>query len=95
MIDSIHYERLVDNGIKIYENKEALMLYFENDFISENASDIVTIKADSYIALEKQFYYDCFSNSVHRSTKGNFNRCKKAFEKYSENTMKALKEKAG
>lgn len=56
---------------KVLENRKAVVVYFE--------------LSGSYMAIEKQTSGKeyTFSGLYHRSTRGDFKRCKKAFEKYS------------
>ena len=62
---------------KVLENKEAEVRYIGNG---------------KYIAIDKQIRGQGFGRSPYyqRSTTGDFKRAKKAFEKYSPETMKAL-----
>lgn len=56
---------------KVLENDKAVVVYFEID--------------GKYMAIEKATSGKeyTFSGLYHRSTRGDFKRCKKAFEKYS------------
>ena len=69
-------------GKKVLENKEAFVIYFEI--------------GGSYMAVDKTIKGKeyTFSGLYHRSTSGDFKRCKKAFEKYSPESMKMIQEMA-
>lgn len=63
---------------KVFENEEAMLVYFPN--------------GGDYMAISKQrkgMEYT-YSGFYYNSTSGNFQRCKKAFEKYSPKTMQRL-----
>lgn len=92
MIGTITRDIIRENTVGVYENKEAEMRYFPYDFTVRDYDETITFKAGSYIAMEKEFYYNCFSNAVVKSRKGNRTTCKKAFEKYSPKTMKWMKQ---
>ena len=78
MIKRDDFENVMYHGAqKVYENEEAVMVYICEDY---------------YMAVSKELKGEeyTYSGLYYNSTKGNFKRCKKAFEKYSPKTMKAL-----
>lgn len=78
MINTNDYFHSMRVGTKVLENNEAVVLYFE--------------RSGKYEAIEKRLSGKeyTYSGLYHRSTSGDFKRCKKAFEKYSPKTMMAL-----
>ena len=51
---------------------------------------MVVVMPNGYMAIQKYPCTDYCYGENYRSTKGSLERCKKAFEKYSPKTMKAL-----
>lgn len=79
MIKEFDFDQMVwrKSFDKVLENEEAMLVYFGDD---------------DYMAISKQrkgMEYT-YSGFYYNSTRGDFNRCKKAFEKYSPETMKRL-----
>ena len=79
MIKEFDFDQMVwrKSFDKVLENDEAMLVYFRDDY---------------YMAISKQrkgMEYT-YSGFYYNSTCGDFKRCKKAFEKYSPETMKRL-----
>ena len=76
---------------KVYENNEAVMYYAENAVYTCGHNYNLDLKAGEYIAVSKEVKADVWTVNVQNSTKGNFRRAKKAFEKYSPKMMEENK----
>lgn len=77
------------NEIRFIKNPELYTMCFENT----EAGMARHNRTGEYIAFEKALSGRGFGISpyYHKSTRGDFKRAKKAFEKYSPNTMKAIR----
>lgn len=71
----------------VLENKEAILYYAENGASTSGNNYDLELKPGEYIAVSKEIKEDVWTAEVQNSTKGNFKRAKKAFEKYSPETM--------
>lgn len=65
-------------------------LYERYQKVYENSEAMVVVMPNGYMAIQKYPCTDYCYGENYRSTKGSLERCKKAFEKYSPKTMKAL-----
>ncbi len=86
------------NGIKVLENSEAVLLYMEYGYVDRAGFRVMQeVKPGEYLAICKESGYSVWLGafSTHKSTKGDFQRCKKAFERYSPNEMAKLWREAG
>lgn len=77
------------NEIRFIRDAELYTMCFEN----AEACMARHNRTGEYIAYEKQMRGNGYGISpfYHRSTTGTFKRAKKAFEKYSPNTMNAIR----
>lgn len=85
MISTNAKSKLDERVAKLYESKYAICYVTYESFEYENGGDDkLIIPAESYIVVEKQYYYNCYSNPVHRSRKcKTLKSARKAFEKYN------------
>ena len=96
----VDYYGALESGTKVLENKEAVLLYMENGWWDGQNFDFdkrQVVEPGEYLAIEKKAGWNAWIGcvEVRKSTKGNFKRCKKAFEKYSPNEMAKLYKEAG
>jgi hypothetical protein len=77
------------NEIRFIRDDEIYTVCYENT----EACMARNNRYGDYIAYEKEMRGNGYGISpfYHRSTRGDFKRCKKAFEKYSPKTMQALR----
>ena len=71
------------NLMKIEESWEADLYYAEKDIETYGENYNLKIKAGEYLAVSKDEKMDVWTDYYFNSTKGNYKRCEKAFEKYS------------
>lgn len=85
----------LQKGTKVLENKEAVLLYMENGWSDWKMG--VEVKPGEYLSICKKPGWSQWLGDfeIYKSTKGNFQRCKKAYEKYSPNEMEILRRTAG
>lgn len=90
MLTEIHKARSC--GMVVMETEEAMLLCMGKKFFDNHTGQ--EVKPGEYLAVEKASTCDIFGADVYKSTKGNYRRAMKAFERYSPLFWKEMKETA-
>ena len=83
------------NLMKVLECKEADVWFALEEIETFGENYNLKLKAGEYIAVSREPKMDVWSDTYFNSTKGSYERCNKAFEKYSPETTAWMRKAAG